>query len=431
MRVLIVGGAGVFGRRLAEGLRTTTDAHVIIAGRSLERARSAATEIGASEAVHLDRDNTNPEVLRAIGADVVVDAAGPFQGADLRFACAVLEAGAHYLDLADARDFVSAFPGLDAFAKLQGKAAITGASSTPALTHAVLDGLCAGWRRVDCVRAGIAPGNRTPRGTSLVKAILTWVGAPLRVYDQGAWRERGGWSDCGMIDVPGLGRRRFALADTPDLDLIPQRFSPRDRALFLASLELPLLHRGLELTGRLRGMLHPERFAGLFRWSGDLLLPFGTDRGGMIVEVLGRDSNDLPTCARWVMIAPNGLGPYAPTLPALALVRRFIQGNTPSAGAYACAGVLSLKEVESDFGRLGFITTEKRTQLCAPFKAALEESFSRTPKAVRAAHLGGPVTVLTGEARITGAASLLGKCVAKLFGLPAAPSACLCGLSCA
>ena len=38
-RVLIVGGAGVFGRRLAEGLRETTNAELILAGRSRARAR--------------------------------------------------------------------------------------------------------------------------------------------------------------------------------------------------------------------------------------------------------------------------------------------------------------------------------------------------------------------------------------------------------
>ncbi|HRO03293.1 MAG TPA: saccharopine dehydrogenase NADP-binding domain-containing protein, partial [Terricaulis sp.] len=140
-RVLIVGGAGVFGRRLAEGLRATTDAHLILAGRSHARAETARAACDAHEAAALDRARVDTKALRALKADLVIDAAGPFQGADLRFARAVIEAGAHYLDLADARDFVAAFPALNALARERGVAAITGASSTPALTHAVLDHL--------------------------------------------------------------------------------------------------------------------------------------------------------------------------------------------------------------------------------------------------------------------------------------------------
>src|SRR5574338_326649 len=123
--VVIVGGAGVFGRRLAEGLLATTNARVVIAGRSLERAQRSALEVGAFEAVALDRDRADVEALKAVNADLVIDAAGPFQGADLRFARTVIESGAHYLDLADARDFVAAFPALDALAREHGVSAIT------------------------------------------------------------------------------------------------------------------------------------------------------------------------------------------------------------------------------------------------------------------------------------------------------------------
>jgi hypothetical protein len=420
-RVLIVGGAGVFGRRLAEGLLATASAQVLLAGRSQERARRAALELGAHEAHALDRDKAGADELRALAPDLVIDAAGPFQGAELRFARAVLEAGAHYLDLADARDFVAAFPVLDARAKTQDRAAITGASSTPALTHAVLDEICAGWRRVDIVRAGIAPGNRAPRGPSVVKAILTWAGAPVRVFENGAWRERPGWSDCGAIDIAGLGRRRFALAETPDLDLIPARFRPTDTALFMAGLELAPLHRGLEAVGALRRWRvwrAPERLAELFRHAGDLLLPFGADRGGMIVEAFGRDAEDRPVRARWTMIAPDGLGPYTPTFPALALARRIVAGDLPPSGARPCVGLLRLADIEPEFRRHGFSTSIEVEPLRSPFEAALGDALDEVPACVRATHGSGPVTRLRGEARVQGAAAPFARIIARLFGLP-------------
>lgn len=422
-RVLIVGGAGVFGSRLARSLRETTDAQLILAGRSLDRAKAAMRETGAHEAIVLDRDTATAAQVHAVGADLVIDAAGPFQGANLSFARAVIEVGANYLDLADARDFVATFPSLDALARQRGVFALSGASSTPALTHAVLDELCAGWRRVDIVRAGIAPANKMDRGPAVMKAILSWVGAPVRVFEDGAWHERSGWSDCGVIDVPQLGRRRFALVETPDLDLIPTRYNTRDTAWFMAGLELPLMQRGMEVVGAFRrwGVLRSAApCAEILRRAGNLLLPFGSDRGGMIVEALGRDGDDQPRYARWSMFAPNGEGPNTPTFAALAMARKYLAGEPIAGGARACVGLLTLDDFAPDFARHNFRTEIETAPMLAPFDAALGDAFERAPLAVRAGHRGGPVTRLRGRASVQGAASPLAAWVARLFGMPAA-----------
>ncbi|MFT3728085.1 MAG: DUF4166 domain-containing protein [Terricaulis sp.] len=424
-RVLVVGGAGVFGSRLARGLRETTDAYVILAGRSKARAEAARRETGAHEAVALDREQATAAQLGAIGPDLVIDAAGPFQGADLSFARAVIEAGAHYLDLADARDFVAAFPSLDALARERGVFALTGASSTPALTHAVLDELCRGWRRVDVVRAGIAPANKMDRGPSVMRAILSWVGAPVRVFENGEWRTRGGWSDCGIIDVPQLGRRRFALVETPDLDLIPSRYTTRDTAWFMAALELPLMQRGMECVGALRrwgiiGSALP--FAEILRRAGNWLLPFGSDCGGMIVEALGRDAQDRPRYARWSMFAPNGEGPYTPTFAALATARKYVAGAAIPAGAGACVGLLRLEDFSADFSRHAFTTEIESSLMLAPFDVAAGDTMDTLPMAIREAHRGGPVTRLRGRASVRGASSPIAALVARVFGMPKAAS---------
>ncbi len=424
-RVLIVGGAGVFGRRLADGLRETTQADLIIAGRSRARAEAAALTVGAVEAAALDRQTATPAEVRALEPDLVIDAAGPFQGGDLRFARAVIEAGANYLDLADARDFVAAFPALDAVARERGVAAISGASSTPALTHAVLDRLVAGWRRIDVIRAGIAPANRMDRGLAVMKAILSWVGAPVRVFEAGAWRERSGWSDCGVLEVPMLGARRFALAETPDLDLIPAQYAPRDAALFLAGLELWPMHRGMEFVGALRrwGVVRdPVTWAEALRRLGNAFGRFGSDRGGMIVEALGRDSEDRPVRTRWTMFAPDGLGPYTPTFAALALVRRLAHGGDLPSGARPCVAMLRLEEFEPEFERHGFITRIDTTPLRSPFDAALGEAFERLPAPIRAAHRSGPVTHLRGQASVQGPSSWLAALFARRFCMPSAAS---------
>ncbi|OYX46172.1 MAG: hypothetical protein B7Y90_16635 [Alphaproteobacteria bacterium 32-64-14] len=102
-RILLVGGAGVFGSRLAHGLADTVDADVLIAGRSLDKAQAVAREVKAAGAVALDRGKASANDIGQLSVDLAIEAVGPFQGADLGFARACIAAGVDYLDLADDR----------------------------------------------------------------------------------------------------------------------------------------------------------------------------------------------------------------------------------------------------------------------------------------------------------------------------------------
>ncbi|MDQ0469154.1 SDR family oxidoreductase [Labrys wisconsinensis] len=430
IRVLVVGGAGVFGSRLVEGLAATTDLAVIVAGRDPGRSAAAAAAVRARypaariETVVLDVRTATPAELAATGAGIVVDAAGPFQGARPRLAEAAIAAGLDYLDLADARDFVAAFPALDAAARAAGVVAITGASSTPALSHAVLDALTAGWTRIDRVEAGISPGNRAPRGLSVVAAILSWAGRPVRLFLDGGWTTRPGWSDTVRRRIGDLGERRLALAETPDLDLLAARYRPRDAALFRAGLELGLLHGGLALlallprAGLARSLVP---LAPLLRRAAAWCERFGSDRGGMIVEAAGRDGEDRPVLAAWTLVAEAGDGPSVPTLPALALVRQLAGGRGALApGARAAAGLVGLDAVAAEASRLRIGLARSLCHPLSPVEAALGPSFAILPQAVGRAHRLGPVTRLAGMAEVEGPESLPASWLAHLFRLPAA-----------
>ena len=353
--VLVVGGAGFFGHRLVAGLLNTTGIDVIVAGRDLARAEALVAEsgIGRGRAFRLDTASVTPEQLRAPGAFVVVDAAGPFQGAGYQLARAAIAAGLHYLDLADARDFVAGFGALDDRARAAGVVALSGASSTPALSHAVLDRITLGWQRVDAVEIAISPGNRSaPRGVSVIRAILSYAGKPVRVFAGGSWTTQTGWGIPVRRAMPGIGRRFLSLCETPNLGLMPMRVNPRDTAVCRPGLELPALHLLLVAASLLvRARLSPSLvpFAGLFRWVGERLAGFGGDNGGMIVAATGIDAAAKPVGAVWSLVAESGDGPMIPTLPALAAVRALAEGRLTRPGAGACVGILDLDAIMREF----------------------------------------------------------------------------------
>jgi saccharopine dehydrogenase-like NADP-dependent oxidoreductase len=427
-RVVVIGGTGAFGGRLVEGLLATSDLPVVIAARRRQPAEEAVAALRARypgrmiEACVLDANVITADDLRRLDAWCVVDAAGLFQGAPPRVAEAAVAARCHYVDLADARAFVAAFPRLDGAARAAGVLAVAGASTTPGLGQAVLDTLVRGWQRLDRVEIAISPGNRQPRGLSVVKAILAGAGQPVRVFRDGRWTDLRGMSLLMRRRMPGLGRRWLFLIDTPDLDLVPLRFKPRRDALWYAGLELTVLHLGVWALSRLvaAGLLRSlVPLARPMRVVADWFRSAGTGRGGMMVAAQGIDRDGRAVVATWALIAGEADGPHVPVLPALAVVRALAEGRLARTGAMACAGLIPLSDFARDFAHLHIVTrTRMRPQ--ALIARVVGASFERMPAPVRAAHLVDERLRLAGRASVGGAASPLGRLLARLIGFPPA-----------
>lgn len=353
LRILIVGATGVFGSRLVERLAKDGGFDLVLAARNRTKLETLARDLGISAEIRpLNRDTLCAADLE--GVDVVVDAAGPFQGSQLQVIEAALTACVHYVDLADGRSFVSEIKRFDARAQAAGITIVSGASSIPALSHAVLDRLTADQGEIEAIKVGIFPGNRAPRGLSVVEAILSYAGKPVRVFREGRWQNVAGWGMTHRWPVHGLGRRWASVCDTPDQDLLVERYAPKRSAEFFAGVELSIMHLGLVLLClpvRL-GLIQSLRPAApLLHRIATWLRPFGSDRGAMVVAAHGPQFT-----ARWTLDASGNRGPYVPVLPCVALLRKW-RGTSPKPGATQCVGMLNLADFDADFDDLGIVRT--------------------------------------------------------------------------
>ncbi len=155
---------------------------VLIAGRD----ESNATELlrrlpaGLARAAIFDVKSELPRQLRLLRPAVVVNTCGPFQGADCGVAQTCVAAQTPYIDLADGRDFVTGIRSLDEAAKKQNVPVVSGASTVPALSSAVLEHFLPQFAEIDSLTYGIAPGQKAERGLATTKGILSYVGKRLR-----------------------------------------------------------------------------------------------------------------------------------------------------------------------------------------------------------------------------------------------------------
>jgi saccharopine dehydrogenase-like NADP-dependent oxidoreductase len=362
MKVLVLGGYGNFGARICRALAGNPAIELQVGGRSQQRADAMAGEIGHG-AQGLAIDHAQPDFSQHLiqwGVELLIHTAGPFQAQGYSVAHAAASAGAHYVDLADGRRFVCDFSAaLDAVFRHAGRTAISGASTVPALSSAVVDHLCQGWEHIDSIDVCIAPAQTAPRGKATLAAVLSYCGAPIRTWMNGHWTSQRGWAQLHPVQFARLPPRLGALCDIPDLELFPAHYKATQRVMFRAALEVRLTQYAFAFLALLRkwGILaSPERLAGLLSFAAPALDFLGSSLGGMVVRVEGINAHGARTRSAWHIAADHDHGPEIPCMAAILFARRMASNKNMKAGAFACVSLLDLAEFKPEFDRWGMVT---------------------------------------------------------------------------
>jgi hypothetical protein len=366
MRVVVLGGQGNFGRRICWRLLQTPGVEVLAGGRSRrdhsgnDADREAGHEASAPW-VFLDHRAGDFEArLSALAPRLLIHCAGPFQGQNYRVALAAAGAGAHYIDLADGRAFVEGFrAAVDDAARRAGVAAITGASTLPALSSAAVDALSDGMSTVREVRTVIAPAQQATRGAATLSGVFSYAGRPFDTLIDGQSCRLHGWQRLRRVSIPGMRDRWSAACDVPDLAVFPERYPGIRTVLFSAALEVGMQHALLWLVAALRwaGVPVPvERWASPLDRAAGFLDRFGTALGGMRVDVKGEDAAGKAVHRTWQVLADDNHGPEIPCMATLLLALRLLRDGRLPAGASVCMGLLALDDFQPEFARWGMRT---------------------------------------------------------------------------
>jgi hypothetical protein len=424
-RILLLGGYGVFGSRIA--MRLAAAGHeVLVAGRSAEKAAHFCADKTGLVPLALDRARI-AEALALHRPALLIDATGPFQAMDYAVPRACIAAGVPYCDIADGRAFVCGIGELDAEARAAGVAVVAGASSLPALSGAVVRRLAEGLDRVRSVDIALSASNRATAGPAVAAGIIRQAGQPIAVWNGGRWRRGFGWQDIGredyaLADWPGVKGRLVTLVDVPDLTLLPDRLPGRPSVRMRAGAELAAENRALWLAS------WPIRW-GLFRnssWLLPLVRPWralvgtvGSDSSAMKVTLTGERLGERIE-RRWTLVATEGAGPEIPALAVPPIAERILSCAEPP-GARDAGLSLTLEDYEPLLAELSVRHAVEEHSLPAPlYRRVMGAAFDALPGPVRRMHDPTGEAPAQGEAVVTGADNALGRVVARLMGFPPA-----------
>lgn len=262
-RVVIVGGAGFFGRTVAELLREQ-GVRPVIAGRSGELVLDVEGRAALSAALR--------------PGDVVVDAAGPFQARSTALVEVAIAVGADVIDLNESIEHAMRVGRLAAAAQEAGVAVLSSCSAVSTVAAALVH--LSGHDRPVRVSALVAPASRETAHTGTLRALLASVGTPIQVWRHGRMVTAIGWRESRGFELP---RRRAYLVGSA-LPLTLPEVWPTLRTVDCWTDTSTLGANGvLSLVARSRAL----------RWTATRMLPLGavagrllgTRRGAFAVEI--------------------------------------------------------------------------------------------------------------------------------------------------
>ena len=428
--ILLLGATGLFGSLLAQRLINEGVFDVVCCGRNMETlSRFCDVNGGTFYTVDRDDDEAVISALQAIDPYAVVDCAGPFQAYGVepyKFAKAAIQHGCHYLDIADACEFVKGFESLDDLAKEKGVVALSGCSSTPSISSSVVAGLAGNFEKIQSITTVIIPGNRAKRTLSVMRAVLSQIGKPMRITRHGESETVLGWGETERFDLHVEGKRSLkgrlaSFMNTPDVVLFPERYNA-DTVLFKAGLELKLFHHALVFGRWLvsKGLFKSlEPASSFLRWLASWFEWMGSDEGGMKVSVLGCTKTGEYERHEWDLIVDDGKGPNIPTLPVSIMLHKILNGVVKT-GARACLDEFTIEELDAVLAEYDGKTEIHVSKAEPVFKQALRASFDKLPEPVKALHNQFGKHVYEGRASIKGPTGLLGKIASVLVGFPKA-----------
>ena len=349
-RVLIIGGYGNFGSYIANRLSHNPNIQLIIAGRSYEKAKRLCTSLNPKhDALPFQLDITQQveKALETIKPDIVIHTSGPFQRQNAHVAKACIANGCHYIDLADAREFVSGISSLNAAAEEKRVLIVSGASSVPCLSSCLLDHYETEFSKLTSAEYAITTAQQTNRGLATTEAVLSYAGSPFTTLIDGNLQTVYGWQDIHRHHFHELGKRFLGNCDIPDLELFQVRYPHLKTQRFYAGLEIPFIHIGLwTLTWFRRVKVLPslDRFASMLLKISRFFDVFGSDNSAFFMRIGGQDHRGLDKNITFDLTARNGDGPYIPCMPAIILASKLAKGQIDKTGAMPCIGLLTLKE---------------------------------------------------------------------------------------
>jgi saccharopine dehydrogenase-like NADP-dependent oxidoreductase len=295
--VLVVGGYGTIGQMVCTRLCRQLTGDVIVAGRTLEKARRFAATADGLRPARVDATDPSTFADALQGVDAVVMC---LDADDSALAEACFRRGIHYVDVSPTDALLREVEACDDMARAHGAVGLLSVGLSPGITNLFVTESARRFDTVWRVDITLLLGLGEAFGPDTIKWTIEDALRPFSTEEHGHVRRIQPFSERRTVDLPGWGRRRayrVNLADqhvlmrTTDLPAVATRLCYSSR---LVTAYVALLNR-MGLFRPLASTLGADRVTAFVK-----MLPFGADESVIQTEVTGVLNGKRGTRTRWV-----------------------------------------------------------------------------------------------------------------------------------
>lgn len=214
-KILIVGGYGHVGRRLAAELARYYPEQVIVAGRDLEKAAALANLLGKGvQPLRLDINDPAEVDASLDEVELVINCIDQPEPTLLR---STVRRGLKYLDITADMDYWRKAMALQDEARMHGGSALLGAGLLPGIANVMARAAVARAGKVESLNTAVLLSLGDSFGPAALDYMLAAASEPFTVMEDGRERTVKNFTDGKPVDFPApIGGRtvyRFALPD--------------------------------------------------------------------------------------------------------------------------------------------------------------------------------------------------------------------------
>jgi saccharopine dehydrogenase-like NADP-dependent oxidoreductase len=303
--ILIVGGYGVVGRRIAELLVPLFPERVVIAGRDVARAQELCNSLGhGARARYLDV-NDHGQIRDAVpGVGTIMACVAQ---AEPRLLHTAVAGGLAYTDVAPRLAFWKGTDELHALAQETGARVLLGAGLSPGISNVMARKLADVAGDVDSVETSILLSLGDEYGADSLEHMLQSLRQPFNLFRHGRYESALPFGDGEQISFSGVGSRKAYVFPWSDVVYYPKTLGART-AIGRLALEPPWVNRllrrlvqagaprWLEQHGLLGGQGHViDRLKRAYAGSDTFALRVSISSGGktLAMTLAGRKQADV------------------------------------------------------------------------------------------------------------------------------------------
>jgi len=281
---------------------------------------------------------------------------------------------------------------------------------------------------INDIKGGIAPSPFAGVGGNVIRAIAGYAGQRISLRKNGQFVAGYPLTSSMRYTVapPGyipLKNTLFSLVDVPDLTILPKIF-PDVQTVWMGAGPVPeILHRcliGLSWLVRWKIISSLSPLAKLMEYV-MARVRWGEHRGGMFVEVTGKDIEGNVRTKSWHLLAEGRDGPLIPSMASKAIIGKILKGDVIQAGARNAVHDIELNDYDDLFSKRTIYTgfrDDKASLLPHLYGRILGNSWNGLPTKIKNMHKNIDDTEVQGLAVVQKGSGFLSGIIAKTIGFP-------------